>query len=70
MRMRELHSTVAKREGGKHQASIGDVREIISKTVDILAEEQAAGEALTLIMICREAKKRADKIRRKKARKK
>ena len=35
----ELCSKLAKMEGGKHQASIGDVREIIRCFADLIAKE-------------------------------
>jgi hypothetical protein len=64
MRMRDLASVLAKREGKKHEATVGDVREVLSLLCDVLAEEQAADSAATLITVAREVKKRADRLRR------
>lgn len=37
MRFKELASTIAKQEGKKHNASVGDVREILRLTLTELA---------------------------------
>lgn len=37
--LRALATAIAEREGKKHQASIGDVREILKVMIDICAEE-------------------------------
>lgn len=42
MTMRKLASLIAKREGKKHQASIGDIREILKIFFDIYASEDMA----------------------------
>lgn len=45
MNLNKLASLIAKREGKKHQASIGDIREVLSILVDLEVE---AMESLTI----------------------
>ncbi len=39
MTLKQLASLIAKREGLKHEASIGDVREILSDIIDLEVED-------------------------------
>lgn len=40
MTVAKLASIIAKREGKKHQASVGDVREILKIFLDMMTEEE------------------------------
>lgn len=57
MTMRTLASKIAKREGKKHQASVGDIREILKILVTIVAEEEEQDEAGTFALLAGEALK-------------
>lgn len=65
MTLNKLASAIAKREGKKHQASVGDVREILSILGDILAEEmcESDGErSTTYESIAEIANKKIEKL--------
>jgi hypothetical protein len=46
MEFHELASILAKEEGKKHQATIGDIREILSILSEIMAEDEKVVEML------------------------
>lgn len=46
MSLKKLESAVAKIEGKKHQASIGDIREILAITVRLCGAEKELRQAL------------------------
>lgn len=60
MTMRSLASQLALSEGRKHQASIGDVREILALLSDMLwAECYAEGRQCLLTVLMKNGKRRA-----------
>ena len=63
MTLRTLASLIAKREGKKSQARIGDVREILSKLTDILAEELLDGGLSTADALDAETNRKLRKLR-------
>lgn len=62
MTKKELCRLIAKREGKKHQASIGDIREILN----ILIELNLESELQVLALLAKETNKLADKLIKKK----
>ena len=46
MNIKQIVSRIAKAEGRKHQASVGDVREIISLLCDLIGDDPAVTFAL------------------------
>ncbi len=44
MTLNQLASRIAKAEGKKHQASVGDIREILGILADILYEDYESGQ--------------------------
>ena len=62
MTKKELCSLIAKREGKKHQASIGDIREILNILIDLNLES----ELQVLALLAKETNKLADKLIKKK----
>ena len=72
MTLRKLASEIAKREGKKHQASIGDIREILKIIAEIEAEECIAigdGESGPLQALLEASMKAFNKKKKAKARK-
>lgn len=49
MTVKTLASTIAKREGKKSEARIGDIREILGILSDLFYEEEAAGLYMVLL---------------------
>lgn len=70
MKLKALASEIAKREGKKSQARIGDIREILGVLADILVEEEQVTpehELMdTLVQFAIEGHKRAQKKAKKK----
>lgn len=66
MEMRALASMIAKREGKKHQASVGDVREILSILQKIDLETSGLVHRLLIKSYGAKAKSFAKKRRKKK----
>lgn len=66
MNMKELASKIAKLEGKKHQASVGDVREIIGLVSDAIYKDPQG----VLIMLCNNGRRRSVKRKAVNARKK
>lgn len=64
MTLNKLASQIAKREGKKHQASIGDIREILKILVELEAEDIVAQKPQSIIfsLLGDEALKRAEKL--------
>lgn len=72
-KFQKIASAIAKREGKKSQARIGDIREMIKILCDLEAEYYMAGEDLgnsPASQIFHESKLRAEKMKAKAARKK
>jgi len=57
--MKEIASYIAKQEGKKHQASVGDVREILGLVSDIVVRSESARIAFMNNGRRRAAKKKA-----------
>lgn len=65
MTMRTLASRIARREGKKHEATVGDIREILKILVAIVAEEEEKEEAGTFALLAEEALKVKAKAKKK-----
>lgn len=59
MTLNKLASLISKKEGKKHQASIGDIREIIGVLVDIIREDGGSEVYMSLIGMGNKRAKRA-----------
>lgn len=59
MTIQELASKVANAEGKKHQATIGDVREILSILVEMSANAQTQSECPATFLLTQAALKRS-----------
>jgi hypothetical protein len=57
--MTELCSKLAKREGGKHQASIGDVRELMRCFADLCIQDSKEWVDVFLEYACNRANRKA-----------
>lgn len=64
MTMQQLASMIAKREGKKHQASIGDIREILKIYYDLSSDDEYSEEICDLDN--REASRRSKAKKKKK----
>lgn len=58
MQVREIASAIAKKEGHKSQARIGDIREILSILADMSYESEEPLKALIALGISRAKRKR------------
>ncbi len=59
--MKELASLIAEYEGKKHQASIGDIREILRILEEVFADELRINKGLLFGDFCTRVFKRAKK---------
>lgn len=66
MNIRELASMIAKREGKKHQASVGDVREILKIFFDLLNDKDYGPPLADLINAEIDRREKVAETRRKK----
>lgn len=61
MTFNQLASKIAKMEGKKHQATIGDIKEILKCFFDLISDEASADYEPTINLMQKEFKKRLKK---------
>jgi hypothetical protein len=67
MTLQSLASVLAKREGKKSQARIGDIRELLSAIIQLEIEVRYVGGESPLDILCITAAKKLESLERKKA---
>lgn len=65
MNIKEIASTIAKAEGHKSQARIGDIREVLSILADMSYKSPDPIQAIIQLGIARAKRKKASKIEQK-----